>query len=135
MEGLFNDLTFKLTNHLTSKPSNQSTNHQTTIIMAEKMYAGTAVFCNEEGYLTEMDQWTKAIGTEIAAEEDIAMTDTHWQVVDYLRDQVRQEVPLTIRKIGKSGVVSIKEFYALFPEGPLKKASRIAGIPKPVSCI
>ena len=103
--------------------------------MAERTYAGTCVFCNEEGYLTEMNQWNKEIGTEIAAEENITMTDAHWQVVEYLREQCRQEVPLTIRKIGKSGVVSIKEFYALFPEGPLKKASRIAGIPKPVSCI
>ena len=82
-----------------------------------------------------MTQWTKDVGAAIAAEEEITMTDDHWKVVEFLREQVRQEVPLTIRKIGKSGVVSIKEFYALFPEGPLKKASRIAGIPKPVSCI
>jgi tRNA 2-thiouridine synthesizing protein E len=42
---------------------------------------------------------------------------------------------LTIRKIGKSGVVDIKEFYALFPVGPLKTATKIAGIPKPAGCI
>ena len=102
--------------------------------MTEKNYAGTRVLCNEEGSLTEMTQWTKDVGAAIAAEEEITMTDDHWKVVEFLREQVRQEIPLTIRKIGKSGVVSIKEFYALFPEGPLKKASRIAGIPKPVSC-
>jgi tRNA 2-thiouridine synthesizing protein E len=38
-------------------------------------------------------------------------------------------------KVGKSGVVSIKEFYELFPNVPLKFSSKIAGIPKPVSCI
>jgi tRNA 2-thiouridine synthesizing protein E len=37
--------------------------------------------------------------------------------------------------MGKSGVVDIKEFYSLFPNGPLKKASKISGIPKPQSCI
>ncbi|MFK7844139.1 MAG: TusE/DsrC/DsvC family sulfur relay protein [Rhodothermales bacterium] len=31
--------------------------------------------------------------------------------------------------------MTIKEFYGLFPGGPLKKASRIAGIPKPASCV
>ena len=103
--------------------------------MAEQMYAGVAISTNEEGYLTDMNQWDKEIDTAIAAEEDITMTDKHWEVEEYLREQVRNEVALTIRKIGKSGVVSIKEFYALFPDGPLKKASRIAGIPKPVSCI
>ena len=103
--------------------------------MIERTYAGTTVSCTDQGYLTQLDQWNKEIGIEIAKEEDIEMTDKHWEVIAYLQDQVRNEVPLTIRKIGKSGVVNIKEFYALFPDGPLKKSSRIAGIPKPVSCI
>lgn len=103
--------------------------------MLEKTYAGLNVTCNDEGYLTDLNQWNEAVAVDIAFEEGISLTDKHWEVLHYLRDQVRNEVPLTIRKIGKSGVVSIKEFYQLFPEGPLKKASRIAGIPKPVSCI
>jgi tRNA 2-thiouridine synthesizing protein E len=56
-------------------------------------------------------------------------------VIDYLQSQYKQDIPLTIRKIGKSGVVTIKEFYALYPGGPLKISSKIAGIPKPASCI
>lgn len=103
--------------------------------MIEKVYAGTCVTCNDQGYMTQLDQWTKEIGTEIAKEENIEMSDKHWEVIAFLQQQCRQEVPLTIRKIGKSGVVSIKEFYTLFPGGPLKISSRIAGIPKPVSCI
>ena len=103
--------------------------------MLEKTYAGNNVSCTEEGYLTELNQWNQAVGNEIAKEEDVNMTDKHWEVIDFLQNQYRNEVPLTIRKIGKSGVVDIKEFYSLFPGGPLKKASKIAGIPKPVSCI
>jgi tRNA 2-thiouridine synthesizing protein E len=103
--------------------------------MTERTYAGTRVSCSDQGYLTQLDEWNREIGIEIAKEENIEMTDKHWEVIHYLQDQYKQEVPLTIRKIGKSGVVSIKEFYELFPDGPLKKSSRIAGIPKPVSCI
>lgn len=103
--------------------------------MTERTYGGICVMCNEQGYMTQLDQWNKEVGTAIAQEEGIEMGDKHWEVIDYLQDQCRNEVPLTIRKIGKSGVVTIKEFYTLFPDGPLKKASRIAGIPKPVSCI
>jgi tRNA 2-thiouridine synthesizing protein E len=103
--------------------------------MATRTYAGANVECNEQGYLTNLNEWNKAVGTAIAEEESIAMTDEHWKVIDYLQAQYRSENPLTIRKIGKSGVVSIKEFYALFPDGPLKISSRIAGIPKPVGCI
>ncbi len=101
----------------------------------ERTYAGTCVQCSDQGYLTQLDQWNREIATEIAAEEEIVLTDKHWEVLDYLQQQCKNEVALTIRGIGKSGVVNIKEFYALFPGGPLKKASRIAGIPKPVSCI
>ena len=101
----------------------------------EKTYAGINVDCNEEGYLTNFGQWNKEVGFEIAKEEGIAMTERHWEVIKYLQDQYKNEVPLSIRKVGKSGVVTIKEFYDLFPQGPLKISSRIAGIPKPVSCI
>ncbi|MDZ7848534.1 MAG: TusE/DsrC/DsvC family sulfur relay protein [Owenweeksia sp.] len=101
----------------------------------EKQINGHKVIVNEQGYLTDLNQWNREIAEEIAREEGIALEDEHWQVLDYLQDQHRKEVPLTIRKVGKSGVVDIKGFYALFPGGPLKKASRIAGIPKPASCI
>ena len=101
----------------------------------EKAYAGISVACDDQGYLKDLTQWNREVGTEIAVEEEITMTDRHWEVIEYLQDQYRKEIPLTIRKVGKSGVVNIKEFYQLFPGGPLKKASRIAGIPKPVGCI
>ena len=104
-------------------------------MVVEKIYGELCVTCNEQGYLTDLNQWTKEVGSEIAKEESIDMTDRHWEVIDFLQDQCRKELPLSIRKIGKSGVVSIKEFYQLFPKGPLKISSRIAGIPKPVSCI
>ncbi len=101
----------------------------------EKTYAGINVDYNEQGYLTNFSQWNKEVGLEIAKEEGITMTDRHWEVIAFLQDQYKNEVPLSIRKVGKSGVVDIKEYYELFPKGPLKISSRIAGIPKPVSCI
>ena len=104
-------------------------------MVVEKIYGELCINCNEQGYLTDLNQWTQQVGIEIAKEEGIEMTHKHWEVITYLQDQCRNEVPLSIRKIGKSGVLSIKEFYKLFPNGPLKISSRIAGIPKPVSCI
>jgi TusE/DsrC/DsvC family sulfur relay protein len=103
--------------------------------MSVKTYNDKAVDVNEEGYLTDFSQWDKSVGENIAVEEEIEMTDRHWEVIDYLQDQHQKEVALSIRRIKKSGVVDIKEFYALFPGGPLKKATRIAGIPKPASCV
>ena len=98
----------------------------------KKTIAGTEIDVNEEGYLTDASQWNEAI----AAEEGIgALTEAHMKVVRYLREQQSKGAALTIRSMGKSGAVTTKELYDLFPGGPLKKSSKIAGIPKPVGCI
>lgn len=94
-----------------------------------------AINVNEEGYLTDFSQWTKEIGEEIAKENNIEMTDKHWQVISWIQEQVTSKKSLSIRGIKKSGVIDIKEFYALFPGGPLKVSTKIAGVPKPKSCI
>lgn len=101
----------------------------------EKIIAGIPVDVNEEGYMTNFSQWNKDIGNAMAYEANISLSPRHWEVISYIQDEFRKEVPLSIRKIGKSGVVDIKEFYALFPNAPLKTATKIAGIPKPASCI
>ena len=101
----------------------------------EKVYAGKTVDVDKEGYLTDLSQWNKDIAMEIATEEGVQLGDKHFEVLTYLQDQHKNEVALSIRSIGKSGVVDIKQFYELFPKGPLKLSSKMAGIPKPKSCI
>jgi TusE/DsrC/DsvC family sulfur relay protein len=101
----------------------------------DKLIAGKTISVTEEGFLTEYSQWDKSIADAIAAENDVILTPRHWEVIDYIQNEYKNDVPLSIRKIGKSGVVDIKEFYQLFPVAPLKTATKIAGIPKPVSCI
>ncbi|MBN1949983.1 MAG: TusE/DsrC/DsvC family sulfur relay protein [Bacteroidales bacterium] len=103
--------------------------------MAEKTIAGVNLSVSDEGYLQNPDQWTKEIAEEIAGELNIQLSDKHYEVIDFLRNQHKQGTPLTIRKVGKSGIVDIKGFYTLFPGGPLKYSSKIAGIPKPASCV
>lgn len=101
----------------------------------DKVINGKTISVTEEGFMTDFSQWDKSISEAIAAENDITLSPRHWEVLDYIQTEYKNEVPLSIRKIGKSGVVDIKEFYALFPVAPLKTATKIAGIPKPVSCI
>ena len=101
----------------------------------KKMIAQKEIDLNDEGYMLDFAQWNKDIGTYLAEEQGINMTDKHWEVIDYIHEKYNNEEPLSIRGIKKSGVINIKEFYALFPGGPLKKATLIAGIPKPKSCI
>ncbi len=101
----------------------------------ETVLAGFKVNVTDEGYLTDFSQWTNEIGFEIAKEQGIEMTDQHWKVIEYLQEKYNNSEALSIRGIKKSGIINIKEFYSLFPGGPLKISTMIAGIPKPVSCI
>lgn len=103
--------------------------------MAVKEYAGVTVDVNEEGYLTDHTQWTEEVGKAIAAEEGIDLTDEHMKVINILHEQMNAKGQLpTIRGLKKLGIET-KALYALFPNGPVKKASRIAGYLKPASCV
>ncbi len=103
--------------------------------MVEKIIAGVTVNVNNEGYLENPAQWTKDIALEIAKEYNLTLTEKHFQVIDYLRKAHLNGETLTMRKVGSSGIVDIKGLYELFPGGPLKISSKIAGIPKPTSCV
>jgi len=101
----------------------------------EQVLAGIKIIVSDDGYLTDFSQWNKGIGSELAKEEGIEMTSRHWEVISWIQEQVKAGKALSVRGIKKSGVLDIKEFYALFPGGPLKLSTKIAGVPKPKSCI
>lgn len=103
--------------------------------MTTKTLSGVKIEVNDEGYMLDSAQWTKEIAMEIAKEEGIELTDTHFDVIEYIRNKVANGETLSIRSINKSGVVDAKTFYKLFPGAPLKKATKIAGVSKPESCI
>lgn len=103
--------------------------------MAQKIYAGVTVDVNEEGYFTDPSQWTKEIAMEIAKEENLELTEKHFEVLNFIREKHAKGETITIRSVGTSGITDIKGFYTLFPGAPMKKAAKIAGIPKPASCV
>ncbi|MBN1416178.1 MAG: TusE/DsrC/DsvC family sulfur relay protein [Bacteroidales bacterium] len=103
--------------------------------MAEKVLTGITVQVNDEGYFTDPSQWTREMAVEMAKEHGIELTEKHFQVIDFLRQRYLAGEALTIRRVGNAGIVDIKGLYQLFPGGPLKISSKLAGIPKPASCV
>lgn len=99
--------------------------------------AGTAVDLDDEGFFTDPSQWTEDMAVELAAENGIeTLTDQHWQVLHFMRKEYDEKgTGPTVRVLGKTSGVSVKELYQLFPKGPAKMAAKIAGIPKPRGCI
>jgi TusE/DsrC/DsvC family sulfur relay protein len=105
--------------------------------MPTATYAGRQVTVNDEGFFADPQQWTAEMAPQIAGEEGIAeLTDRHWQVIKFMRHEYEAKgTGPTVRMLGKTSGVAIKELYQLFPKGPAKLAAKIAGIPKPRGCI
>jgi len=100
-------------------------------------YAGKEVDVDAEGFFTDPAQWSDDMAPEIARQEGIAeLSDRHLQVIKFMRSEYEEKgTGPTVRVLGKTSGVSIKELYELFPKGPAKIAAKIAGIPKPRGCI
>ena len=97
---------------------------------------GTTVDLNDEGYLTDRSQWNREVAAELAKDEGIELTDEHWKVLEFIEaDYAEKSAVPGMRRMNKIGGIPTKELYALFPDGPIKKAALISGYPKPASCV
>lgn len=98
---------------------------------------------DKQGYLLDHTQWTKDLAPLLAAEENIELSDAHWEVIDFVRNfyleyntspAIRMLVKAMAKALGEDKGNSIY-LYKLFPKGPAKQATKIAGLPKPAKCI
>jgi len=104
--------------------------------MAEKTFGGVTVTVDEEGFMTDPGQWTREVAEGMAAEGEITLTDRHWVVLGFVRqDAADQGEPPGVRRITKLTDVSMKEMYQLFPRGPGILASKLSGFGKPQGCV
>ncbi len=95
------------------------------------------------GNLLDAAQWNEEVAAFMAKKEGITLTDEHWEVIRFMR-QFYFEYGLTpmvrlLRKhmAKKLGKEKSREayLYSLFPDGPSRQGSRIAGLPEPQGCI
>jgi tRNA 2-thiouridine synthesizing protein E len=104
---------------------------------------GKSIETDEEGYLSNRDEWNQEIAEAIAVAENLEMSDNHWEVVNFLREyydeyQIAPAVRVLTKAIGKKlgkDKGNSKYLYELFPYGPAKQACKIAGLPKPTGCV
>ncbi|EKE79849.1 TusE/DsrC/DsvC family sulfur relay protein [Idiomarina xiamenensis] len=94
-------------------------------------------------YLANFDDWNEALAEHIATLENIELTAAHWEVVLFVRQfyqefdtspAMRVLVKAVKQRLGEDKGNS-RYLYQLFPKGPAKQATRIAGLPKPAKCI
>ena len=104
--------------------------------MTTATLAGHEFHVNEEGFLTVPAEWNEELGAALAAQIGIEMTDAHWAVIRFLRDDFAESgETATLRRVQSRSGVPVKQLFALFPQKPAKKMAYIAGLPKPHGCV
>lgn len=106
-------------------------------------FKGKTVETDAEGYLNNFDAWSEGLAEVIAENEGIILTAEHWEVVRFVREfyqefntspAIRMLVKAMAKKFGEEKGNS-RYLFRLFPKGPAKQATKIAGLPKPVKCL
>ena len=105
--------------------------------MTTTTIAGRDVHVDDEGFMTDYDEWTEDLGRQLAANIGIdELSDDHWEAIRFLRaDFAEQQETATLRRVAKVGGIPTKTLFTLFPKKPAKKMAYIAGLPKPHGCV
>lgn len=107
------------------------------------MVDGVALASTDDGFLRDAGQWNRRVAEELARLEGIEISDAHWNILLFIREYYAQFKHLpnarmfvaAIRKQFGEGVGNSRYLQKLFPQGPLKYACKIAGLPKPPTCL
>ncbi|ESQ14723.1 MAG TPA: TusE/DsrC/DsvC family sulfur relay protein [Chromatiaceae bacterium] len=99
---------------------------------------GKSIETTASGFLVELNDWDEDVARAIAQAEGIDLTDKHWDIINYLRDEYfnnNQHQPMErvlLKDIGKvwGAKPSSKDVYKLFPLAPTKQGTKIAGLPE-----
>ncbi|QGM80260.1 TusE/DsrC/DsvC family sulfur relay protein [Otariodibacter oris] len=98
---------------------------------------------DEFGYLKNLDDWSEEVAVAIAQKDGLELTEAQWEIVYFVRDfyqeyktspAIRMLVKALAQKFGAEKGNS-RYLQRLFPEGPAKQATKIAGLPKPAKCL
>ncbi len=98
---------------------------------------------DKAGYLVRYQDWEEDMVPVLAKQENIALTEAHWEVVRFVREfYLEYETSPAIRALVKAMAQkfgpekgSSRYLQRLFPKGPAKQATKLAGLPKPAKCL
>ncbi|MBL4773641.1 MAG: TusE/DsrC/DsvC family sulfur relay protein [Alcanivoracaceae bacterium] len=105
--------------------------------------ATNTIKLDDNGHLQKYSDWNTTIGEEMAKHDNLILTDEHWQIINLVRDiylQTETTPPMRLLiKVIKNKLpyecANSRYLYRLFPDGPVRFASKYAGLPKPKHCM
>jgi len=100
---------------------------------------GKIIPITASGFLENIEDWSEAVANQIAEQEGVSMTDRHWDLINYLRDEFlnnagnqpnTRNIVKALSKKWQDKSVNAKSLYDLFPGDPSKQAGKIGGLPE-----
>lgn len=107
------------------------------------LFKGKEIALDAQGYLKNVDEWSEELAEHIASEEGLELTEAHWEVIRFVRNfylefNTSPAIRMLVKAIGQQfgeEKGNSRYLFRLFPDGPAKQATKIAGLPKPVKCL
>jgi tRNA 2-thiouridine synthesizing protein E len=103
---------------------------------------GCAIGLTDSGFLVNAADWDEAVAEALALRSQIRLTAAHWEIIRFIRDyyakfqhlpNARMFVKAVQKQFGEEKGNS-RYLHLLFPDGPVRYACLIAGLPKPPGC-
>lgn len=107
------------------------------------MVDGSLPELTDQGFLVKLTDWDEGVARRLAEINHIELSDEHWEIILFIREyyllykhlpNARVFTKAVFKQFGESKGNS-RYLHQLFPEGPLKYACKLAGLPKPPTCL
>lgn len=102
----------------------------------------TEIPTDEHGHLTDRLLWNREAAKQLAATDHIELTDDHWMIItavqsiyDLTGDTPPMRLLIKALRAQLNDAIDSRFLYRLYPDGPVRLASKHAGLPKPKHCM
>ena len=109
------------------------------VLMVEKVGLETT----DQGFLVKSADWNEDVAQQLAELNHITLTDAHWEIMRFIRHYYQQFKHLPNARVFTKAIAKTlgedkgnsRYLHKLFPDGPLKYACKLSGLPKPPTCL
>ncbi|MBF6649205.1 TusE/DsrC/DsvC family sulfur relay protein [Methylobacter sp. BlB1] len=107
------------------------------------MVHGRTLEVTDQGFLVNAGDWDEEVAKWLAESDNIQLDERHWEIILFIRGYYQQFRHLPNARVFTKAVAKAlgeekgnsRYLHKLFPEGPLKYACKLAGLPKPPTCL
>lgn len=106
--------------------------------MNERILATT-----DQGFLVNASDWSETVAVKLAEANRIELSPAHWEIIRFIRNYYLEFKHLPNARVFTKAIAKAlgedkgnsRYLHRLFPDGPLKYACKLAGLPKPPTCL